>query len=364
MAGIIEDILKRVLQRKSLNRKEIYELLTLAHKEQLKKIFQTADRIRKKFVGDEVHLRGIVEFSNYCRNNCLYCGIRRDNRKVRRYRMPPEEIVNWVAFISNKLKYRTVVLQSGEDLWYTKEKLVKIIKEIKKRCKTAVVVSIGERNYETYKAMRKAGAERSLFRFETTNAVLYKKMTGRCLVQRIQHIKWMKELGYQVGTGPLIGLPGATIRDYVEDIIFLKKYNIDMAAMGPYICHPDTPLAGSPNGDVEFSLKMLAVVRLVCKDVHIPATTALQTLAPLDGRQRALSCGADIIMPNATPSKYRKYYLLYPNKVCIFEDPVACRQCSIRLIHSLGRKIGKGYGHSLRIQNSTPPQKLGAGQNL
>lgn len=350
MIRYLERILNRALKGNDLSQKEIYYLLSLTQRNQLKRLFKTADRIRKKFVGEEVHLRGIVEFSNYCRNNCLYCGIRRGNRKARRYRMPPEKIVKWVAFISNKLKYRTVVLQSGEDLWYTKEKLVRIIKEIKKRCKTVVAVSIGERDYETYKAMRKAGAERSLFRFETTNPVLYKKMTGRSFVQRIQHIKWMKELGYQVGTGPLIGLPEATIKDYVNDILFLKKYNIDMAAMGPYICHSDTPLAGRPNGSVEFSLKMLAIARIVCKNIHIPATTALQTLAPLNGRQRALNCGANILMPNTTPAKYRKHYLLYPNKVCIFEDPVACRQCVTQLIYSLGRKIGEGYGHSLKLK--------------
>jgi biotin synthase len=351
MAGTIEPLLKKALQGKDLNREEISELLAFDRKEELEKLFQTADRIRKKFVGEEVHLRGIVEFSNYCRNNCLYCGIRMGNRKVRRYRMSPEEIVNWVSFIAQKLKYKTVVLQSGEDLWYPKGRLVKIIKEIKKRSKIAVVVSIGERDYQTYKAMREAGAERSLFRFETTNPVLYKKMTGRSLAQRIQHIKWMKELGYQVGTGSLIGLPGAGHGDYVEDILFLKKYNIDMAAMGPYICHPDTPLAGSPNGDVEFSLKMVAVVRLVCQDVHMPSTTALQTLAHLDGRPRALNCGANILMPNATPTKYRKYYLLYPNKVCIFEDPATSRDFAVQAIHSLGRKIGRGYGHSLKIKN-------------
>ncbi len=300
-------------------------------------------------MGEEVHIRVIIEFSNYCRNNCLYCGIRRDNKKIKRYRMQPKEIIEQAVFAVKKLKYRTLVLQSGEDLWYTTDKLVKIIKEIKKRCKTVVVISIGERNYETYKAMKGAGAERSLFRFETTNPVLYKKMTGRCLVQRIQHIKWMKELGYQVGTGPLIGLPGAAIKDYVNDIFFLKKYNIDMAAMGPYICHPDTPLGSSSNGDVEFSLKMIALARIICKNIHIPATTALQTLAPLDGRQRALRAGANILMPNVTPLKYRQYYLLYPNKVCIFEEPEDCRNCVVKIIHSIGRRVGKGYGHSLRV---------------
>lgn len=342
-----------ILKKKKFTKKDIITLLSIKDKKLLEILYTKANEVRKKYIGDEVHIRGIIEFSNICKNNCNYCGIRKDNKHFKRYRMTPEEIVN-ISLNVKRLGYGSIVLQSGEDDYYTKEIICNIIKNIKLETDSAIVLSIGERPLSDYKKFKEAGADRVLLRFETSNDRLYKKIhnktsaTKKSLQKRINMIKQLKKIGYQIGAGPIIGLPGQTINDLADDILLFDKLKINMATMGPYICHDDTPLKGSKDGTVEDTLKMIAITRIVCKDIFIPATTALQTLDKASGRQKALKAGANILMPNITPKEYRKHYLLYPNKVCIDESPEDCALCIRSVIKSVKRTIGKGNGEPIR----------------
>ncbi|MDI3480515.1 MAG: biotin synthase [Tepidanaerobacteraceae bacterium] len=343
-----KNIWEKIDSEQELNHEELCSLLAMENAEQLELLYQKADKIRKKYVGDEVHLRGLIEFSNYCRNNCLYCGIRRDNKKIKRYRMQIDEILD-TAILAANLGYKTVVLQSGEDMYYTTDKLVELIRFIKKNADVAITLSIGERSYEDYARFFEAGADRYLIRFETSNPELYAKLhPDSSFENRMKILNWLKQIGYQTGSGVMIGLPGQSIEDLARDILKFKELDLDMIGVGPYICHPDTPLAGNPNGTAEMTLKVIALTRIVTKNTHIPATTALATLRPADGREKALKAGANVIMPNVSPIKYREYYELYPNKICIRETERQCNDCIKRRIYSIGRTISKGYGHSLK----------------
>lgn len=346
---MLKEIFNKIDRQQELNKEDLIYLLSLEDYDSLSKLYEKADRIRQKYVGDEVHLRGLIEFSNICRKNCNYCGIRRDNRKIKRYRMEIKEILQTVLDAA-KRGYKTVVLQSGEDMYYTVDKLTELIKQIKANTDVVIVLSIGERPKEEYKKLREAGAERFLLRFETSNPELYERHHPDSLYEeRMQILKWLREFDYQVGSGVIIGLPGQTIEDLAMDILKYKELDLDMIGMGPYICHPDTPLAGNPNGSVEMALKMIAVTRIVMPDTNIAATTALGTLMPNGGLEKGLQVGANVIMPNITPVKYRKFYLLYPNKICIEEGRNKKIGADIHeRIKSIGRVVSQGYGHSLR----------------
>lgn len=343
-----ESILRKNNCGQELYKRDLVRFLEIENKEDLARLYHKADLIRKKYVGDEVHLRGLIEFSNYCRKNCNYCGIRRGNRKIKRYRMPLEEILE-TALAAERLGYKTVVLQSGEDMFYTVEKLVDLIKQIKQTSDLAITLSIGERSREEYRKMHEAGADRFLLRFETSSRDLYQKLHPDSVYEeRLAILGWLKEIGYQVGSGVMIGLPGQTLEDLASDILKFKELDLDMVGVGPYICHEDTPLAGNPNGSVELTFKVIALTRIMLPYAHIPATTALATLRQTDGREKALQLGANVIMPNVTPVKYRAMYELYPDKVCVGEDAGQCRECISGRIYSLGRFIGRGHGHSMR----------------
>ncbi len=343
-----------ILNKEELSKEDIIFLLKLDKKEDLEKLFKKADDIRKEYIGDGVFIRGILEFSNYCKNDCLYCGIRKGNLGLKRYRVKPEEIVEIAENAVNNLGFKTVLLQSGEDDFYTVKIIENLVRSILKECDCRVALSIGERRVEEYKRFYEAGARRCLIRFETSNKEIFEKLhpksslTKNSFEKRIELIKELKRIGYQVGTGPMIGLPGQRIGDLAEDILLYNKLNINMAGMGPFICHPDTPLSGSLDGTFEMSLKMIAVTRIVCKDIFISATTALQTLNRINGRELALRAGANLLMPNITPQKYREMYQLYPNKVCIYENSYDCANCVKGVVKSVGRRIGTGYGDTLR----------------
>lgn len=301
-----------------------------------------ADRIRKKYVGDAIHLRGLIEFSNICRNNCLYCGIRRGNGKVARYRMEEDELVE-TARRAAALGFKTVVMQSGEDMYYTQEKMCRIIEAIKK-FDVAVTLSIGERSYGDYKAFREAGADRYLMRIETTDKDLYHRLDpGMSWQHRYECLLMIKELGYELGSGIMVGLPGQSLESIAADLMFLRRLGVDMAGIGPFIPHPETPLAGEPGGSLHLALRTMAIMRLLLPDINIPATTAMESLHP-DGRMMALQGGANVVMPNVTEGEYRKLYELYPGKICVNDTPVHCRSCISRKILSIGRTIGTGYG--------------------
>jgi iron-only hydrogenase maturation rSAM protein hydE len=324
----------------NLSKNEIVRLL--ADEQNEPALLKRADRIRKKYVGDAIHLRGLIEFSNICRNNCLYCGIRRGNGKVARYRMKEDELIE-TARRAAALGFKTVVMQSGEDMYYTQEKMCRIIEAIKK-FDVAVTLSIGERSYGDYKAFREAGADRYLMRIETTDKDLYHRLDpGMSWQHRYECLLMIKELGYELGSGIMVGLPGQSLESIAADLMFLRRLGVDMAGIGPFIPHPETPLAGEPGGSLHLALRTMAIMRLLLPDINIPATTAMESLHP-DGRMMALQGGANVVMPNVTEGEYRKLYELYPGKICVNDTPVHCRSCISRKILSIGRTIGTGYG--------------------
>ena len=305
-------------------------------------LFSLADKIRKENVGDEVHLRGLIEFSNICKRACKYCGLRCENKDIDRYRIEPDDII-FNAQKAVDMGYKTIVLQSGEDEYYSRELLCKIIKGIK-TLDVALTLSIGERCFDDYKAFKDCGADRYLIRIETTDKELYKKMHPHMSFEnRVRCLKDLGKLGYEVGTGCLVGLPGQTIESLANDILFFKEINADMVGIGPFIAHPHTPLKDCLNGDFTLALKVMALTRILLKNISIPATTALETLNP-NGRIIALQSGANVVMPNVTTTEYRAKYEIYPNKICINENPSQCYNCVSGKIRSIGRSVSTGYG--------------------
>ena len=307
-------------------------------------LFSRADKIRRDNVGDEVHLRGLIEFSNICKCQCKYCGLRAPNKNIDRYRITSEDIIKFAKTAIN-MGYRTLVLQSGEDEYFSADKMIEIIASIKK-LDVALTLSIGERSYDEYKAFKKSGADRYLLRIETTDRNLYKNMHPNMdFDNRIRCLVDLKTLGYEVGTGCLVGLPEQTIESLADDILFFKEIEADMVGVGPFIPHPDTPLKNADTGDFWLALKVMALTRILLPDINIPATTAMETLNP-NGRIIALKSGANVVMPNVTLSEYREKYEIYPNKICIHENGDKCRKCIEAKIKSIGRTIAQDYGIS------------------
>ncbi len=305
-------------------------------------IFKAADEVRKKYVGNEVHLRGLIEFTNICKRNCMYCGLRRDNKNLKRYRLSEEEIVDFAAKAVN-YGYRTIVLQGGEDDYYTTQKMTSIVSKIKS-LGAALTLSLGEKNFEEYKAFKEAGADRYLIRIETTDKGLYEKMDpGMSHEERKRCLSDLRNLGYEVGSGILVGLPGQTVESYAEDILFFKEIDADMIGIGPFIPNDDTPLKGAKAGDFNMALKVMALTRLLLPDINIPATTAMESLNK-NGRILALQSGANVVMPNVTEGEYRKLYALYPGKICTGDTPVHCRGCITSKILNIGRTVSSQKG--------------------
>ena len=329
----------------TLNRDAIIGLLTMTPAEEL---YRRADEVRRETVGDDVHLRGLIEFSNICRNDCLYCGIRRGNRQVQRYRMSDDELVE-TATRAAALGFQTIVLQSGEDLHFDQARLCRIIEQIK-RLDVALTLSVGERDYADYKAWRDAGADRYLMRIETTDRNLYHRLNpGMSWERRHECLLMIRELGYELGSGIMVGLPGQTVESIADDLLYLKDNCIDMAGIGPFIPHPETPLAGEAGGTLEQALRTMAAMRLLMPDINIPATTAMESLHPR-GRIMALQAGANVVMPNVTEGEYRRLYELYPGKICVNDTPAHCRSCIGLKIQSIGRTIGQGRGDHKKRQ--------------
>ncbi len=317
-------------------------------KEETSELIRQADSVRQRYCGDEVHLRGVIEFSNWCCRDCLYCGLRRSNTKLARYRMTKEEIVE-CALTGFRAGIKTIVLQSGDDLEYQADDISEIIQRIKEKADVAITLCVGERDYRDYKAWKKAGADRYLLRHETANPVLYSKLhPGQNLKKRLEILGWLRELGYQVGAGNIVGLPGQTLRDLADDILLMKELGVEMVGIGPFIPHPDTPFGGEKQGTLDMTLKVLAVARIILGDVHLPATTAVGSIHP-EGREMALRAGANVVMPNITPTKYRRLYQLYPGKICVDESMENCLVCLTKRIESCGRKIAQDKGHSLKV---------------
>lgn len=306
------------------------------------KLLREADKVRHDNVGDEVHLRGLIEFSNICRNNCLYCGIRRDNKLLQRYRMSEDELIE-TARRGAELGFKTIVMQSGEDMYYDTGRMCRIIETIKK-FDVAVTLSLGERKYEEYKDFRNAGADRYLMRIETTDKDLYHRLDPAMSWQhRYECLLMLKELGYELGSGSMVGLPGQSVESIADDLLFMQKLEVDMAGIGPFIPHQQTPLKDTAGGTLDLALRTMALMRIMLPDINIPATTAMESLHP-QGRIKALQSGANVVMPNITEGEYRKLYELYPGKICVNDTPAHCRSCIGLKIMSIGRTIGQSYG--------------------
>lgn len=312
-------------------------------------LYALADRTRREAVGDAVHLRGLIEFSNYCSRRCYYCGIRAGNTKVRRYRLTPGQILE-CARTAQRLGYGTVVMQSGEDPHWGPRALADIVEEVKQETGLAITLSVGEHSKEDYKLLRAAGADRFLLRFETSDRRLFSMLKPDSdYDNRFRCLRWLKEAGFQVGSGVMAGLPGQSAESMADDILLFKELDLDMVGIGPFIANPDTPMAGAESGTLDLGLRMVALTRILTVNAHIPATTAMGSIDP-QGRQKALRCGANVLMPNISPTEHRPDYQLYPGKICTNEAPEQCAGCVDAMLKSLGRTRAAGFGHSLKSE--------------
>ncbi len=308
-------------------------------------VFEKARRIRHRIYGKDVYIRGLIEFTNYCGNDCLYCGIRRSNKNADRYRLTKEDILECCE-TGHSLGFRTFVLQGGEDGFYTDDMLVDIIKAVKKiyhDC--ALTLSIGEKSRESYEKYFDAGADRYLLRHETADSCHYSKLhpTSLSLENRKRCLYDLKEIGYQTGSGFMVGSPFQTAECLAEDMIFLHELQPHMVGIGPFIPHHDTPFADEKQGTLELTLFMLGLLRLMLPNVLLPATTALGTIDP-NGREMGILAGANVVMPNLSPKGVRKKYLLYDNKICTGDEAAECRQCLERRMNKIGYRIAVSRG--------------------
>lgn len=306
-------IFRKIEEGEELNFSDILYLLATDRQKEIELIYQAADRIRKEMVGDVVEIRGAIEFSNHCKKSCKYCGINAANHGASRYRMTDEEVLEVVDHLHG-LGIRTVILQSGEDGFWTTEKICALVKNIKIRTGMRITLSVGEKTREEYEAFKEAGADNFLLKIETTNREIFKEIhPDDDYDSRVQCSKWLKELGYINGSGNIIGLPGQQVEDIARDILFFKEMGINMIGIGPFLPAKGTPYEDRPHGNIRLTLRTVAVTRIVCKKVYIPSTTALASLDK-DAQVMALQAGANSIMLINTPQKYRGSYRIYDNK--------------------------------------------------
>ena len=346
-----KNLIEKAQNTHTLSKDEIIEILK--DDTSSKDLFIAADMVRKKYVGDKIHLRALIEFSNICKNNCHYCGLRRDNKNISRYRMNEDTIYMLAEHAVKNMGLKTVVLQSGEDLFFDTDKLCSIIRRIK-TLDTALTLSIGEKTLEEYKAYHQAGADRFLLRIETTDKNIYEHYDPDMSWQtRVECIRNIGIAGLEIGSGVLVGLPEQTLESYADDILFFKEIKADMIGIGPFISHPDTPLKNAESGNFDLALKVMALTRLLLPDINIPATTAMETLAP-NGQIMALQSGANVIMPNVTLTQYRKHYELYPGKsVTNYTPDESLKQVKDK-ITSIGRTVATDYGYHQKNFNLSP----------
>ena len=308
-------------------------------------LFENARQVCREHYGTSVFLRGLIEFSSWCRNDCLYCGLRRSNRKALRYRLTKEEILT-CARQGYELGFRTIVLQSGEDPFYTDEDLCLIVSGIKEaHPDLAVTLSIGEKDRESYQKYHDAGADRYLLRQETSDPAHYRFLHPEPLTieNRKRCLKDLKEIGYQTGCGIMVGSPGQTMEHILEDLYFMAQFEPHMVGIGPFIPHKDTPFSDQTAGTAKDTLHLLSVIRLMLPSVLLPATTALGTIDPL-GREKGILAGANVIMPNLSPSGVRDKYLLYDGKICTGDEAAECRRCVERRMERIGYHVDPGRG--------------------
>lgn len=330
-----DEILKDWIENESLNE-------TLANK---------ANAIRRDIYGDKVYVRGLIEFSNFCKNDCFYCGIRKSNKNVERYRLTPQEIID-CADIGYKLGFRTYVMQGGEDTYYTDDMIVEVIETVKdKHPDTAITLSLGEKPYQSYKRFYEAGADRYLLREETSDRKHYGKLHPSYMSfdNRRESLWQLKEIGYQVGGGFMVDSPYQTTEGLIKDLRFLQELEPDMIGIGPYLSSKDTPFRDFSDGSFTKTLRLVSILRILFPYALIPATTALGTINPL-GREMGLKAGANVLMPNLSPTMYRKQYQLYDNKICTGDEAAECKACLSLRVDKSGYKIVTDKGDVITRQ--------------
>ncbi len=348
MSERLDEILKKIDSSDELSKGDLEYILSIHEDDEMDRLFRKAYQIKTHFVGRKIYLRGIIEFSNICEKDCYYCGIRKSNAKMKRFSLARSEILEAAKFAFDSA-YASLVLQSGErsDIAFV-EFVEDILKDIKMLSgnKLGITLCVGEESEETYRRWFAAGAHRYLLRIESSNRELYKKIhpEGHSFERRVECLKMLKKIGYQVGTGVLIGFPGQSNSDLADDIIFFKEIDADMIGMGPYIVHHETPLAKKivkydEDEQFKLGLRMIAATRLYLKDINIASTTALQALNPY-GRELGLLAGANVIMPNITGTEHRVAYQLYENKPCLDENAHTSRVSLQRKIEAIGETIG------------------------
>lgn len=344
----LQTLVDKLEAQNRLNREEWIQLIEGRTPKLAQYIFEKARKIRQAYYGTDVYIRGLIEFTNYCKNDCYYCGIRRSNSRAHRYRLSEEQILR-CCHQGYTLGFRTFVLQGGEDGYFTDERIVNLVKEIRKNYPDcAITLSIGERSYDSYLALFEAGADRYLLRHETWDEKHYRLLHPPALsAKHRQQCLWdLKKIGYQVGTGYMVGSPFQTAQNLADDMLFLEELNPQMVGIGPFIPHHDTPFKDQAAGTLELTLYMLGLIRLMLPKVLLPATTALGTIDE-KGRELGILAGANVVMPNLSPENVRKDYLLYDNKICTGSEAAECRMDLENRMHAIGYQVVCHRGDSL-----------------
>ena len=343
----LKSLADKLYKTQNLTRDEWIRLIDGRCEELAEYIFPLARAAREPYYHRNIYIRGLIEFTNYCKNDCYYCGIRKSNRNANRYRLTEQEIL-FCCEEGWELGFRTFVLQGGEDPYYNDDRIINVIHMIKERFpECAITLSIGEKSRESYQAFFDAGADRYLLRHETANEEHYSKLHPSELsgAHRKQCLRDLKEIGYQVGCGFMVGSPYQTSETLAEDMLFIKELNPAMVGIGPFIPHHDTPFADKESGTLEATLFMLALLRLMIPALNLPATTALGTIHP-NGRELGIEAGANVVMPNLSPTEVRKDYLLYDNKICTGDESAQCRQCMELRMSGIGYTVLTERGDS------------------
>lgn len=344
----LQTLVDKLEAQNRLNREEWIQLIKGRTPKLAQYIFEKARKIRQAYYGTDVYIRGLIEFTNYCKNDCYYCGIRRSNSRAHRYRLSEEQILR-CCHQGYTLGFRTFVLQGGEDGYFTDERMGSLVKEIRKNYPDcAITLSIGERSYDSYLALFEAGADRYLLRHETWDEKHYRLLHPPALsAKHRQQCLWdLKKIGYQVGTGYMVGSPFQTAQNLADDMLFLEELNPQMVGIGPFIPHHDTPFKDQAAGTLELTLYMLGLIRLMLPKVLLPATTALGTIDE-KGRELGILAGANVVMPNLSPENVRKDYLLYDNKICTGSEAAECRMDLENRMHAIGYQVVCHRGDSL-----------------
>ncbi|WP_195970760.1 [FeFe] hydrogenase H-cluster radical SAM maturase HydE [Clostridium thermobutyricum] len=343
----VKNIIDKLFKEHDATDEELLYLLDNITFTEQEYLSEKADIIRRENYDNKVYMRGLIEFTNFCKRDCAYCGIRRSNKNADRYRLTFDQIMECVD-LGDKLGYKTYVLQGGEDDYFTDEKMIEIIKEIKRRHpQNAITLSLGERSYESYKKMYEAGADRYLLRHETASKELYESLhPGASFEERRECLKNLKEIGYQAGAGFMVGLPNQTNSDLVKDLRFVKTFKPAMCGIGPFIPQKDTPLGNEKGGTLQKTVIMLALVRLLLPDVLLPATTALGSIDPL-GREKGIKAGGNVVMPNLSPTDVRDKYALYDGKICTGDEAAECRMCIEGRMRRFGYEVEVGRGDNI-----------------